>query len=330
MTQKRYDVIAIGNAIMDVLAKVDEDFVTRHGIRKGTMMLMDEEAAKGMQSEMQDTVTCSGGSAANTLAGLADLGASTAFVGKVRDDNTGAAFRKGMQDLGIAFDTPAATDGPSTGRCLVSVTPDGERTMGTYLGVCDRVLKEDIDPVMIEAAKLLYIEGYLWDQPHAKEAILTAMDYASNDNLKMALTLSDVFCVERHREEFLDLILNKIDILFANEAELKSLFETDDFDAAAKKLQGMLSIAVITRSEHGAVLISEDGMQTIPTSPVVEVVDATGAGDMFAAGFLYGYGRDWPIEQCAQLGHKMAGSIIQQMGARSAHSLRDLLDSKAA
>lgn len=322
---KHYDVVGIGNAIVDVLASAEDIFLAEQGLHKASMALIDEERAEGLYQMMGPGTECSGGSAANTLAGLASLGGSAAFIGKVRDDQLGTIFRHDMRAVGVDFDTPAATSGPATARCLIFVTPDAQRTMNTFLGACTQVSQEDIDEQLIARAQVTYIEGYLWDAPAAKSAIRKALAAARASGRKLAFSLSDVFCVDRHRDEFLDLVQNHLDIVFANENELKSLYQTEDFAKAAKKIQGTCDVAVITRSEKGCVVVTREAIENVPGEKVAELVDTTGAGDLFASGFLYGFTRGWDLVACAKLGNRCAAEIIQQMGARSAESLGKLV-----
>jgi sugar/nucleoside kinase (ribokinase family) len=274
---------------------------------------------------MGPAVESSGGSAANTIVGVAGFGARAAFVGKVKDDELGRAFAHDIRAAGVAFDTPPASDGPSTARCYVLVTPDGERTMNTYLGAAQDLHPADVDPAQIAAAAITYLEGYLWDPPHAKEAFRKAAKIAHEAGRKVALTLSDAFCVGRYRAEFLDLIkTGTVDLVFANESELKSLYETADFDTAAKTLRGDAKLAVITRSEKGCVVASKDTLIEVPAAPITKMVDATGAGDLFAAGFLFGLARGRDHRTAAQLGVIAAAEVIQHIGARPEVSLKTL------
>lgn len=325
MTSTIYDVCGIGNAIVDVLSYSEDAFLEEHGLIKGGMMLVDEDRAEYLYGFMDNAAECSGGSAANTMAGIASLGGMPCFIGKVKNDGLGEIFRHDLRAVGVHFDTPAATAGKATARCLIFVTPDAQRTMNTYIGACSDVNLGDINDAMIAHSKVVYIEGYLWDQPGAKEAIRKALEAARARGRKTALTLSDSFCVERHREEFWELITGGLDILFANEKEITSLFQTEDFDEAKKRIKGKCPIAVLTRSEKGAVIVLPDGEVTVAAEPIKEVVDTTGAGDLFAAGFLFGYTQGKDLYACAQLGNKCAGHIIQQLGARSTKPLKDVV-----
>jgi adenosine kinase len=267
----------------------------------------------------------SGGSAANTIVGVAGFGARAAFIGKVKDDELGQAFAHDIRAAGVAFDTPPAADGPSTARCYVMVTPDGERTMNTFLGAAQDLHPADVDPDAIAAAAITYLEGYLWDPPHAKEAFRKAAKIAHEAGRKVALTLSDAFCVDRYRAEFVDLIRNRtVDLVFANESELKSLYETADFDTALAALRRQAALAVVTRSEKGCVVVSGDDTVAVPAAPIEKLVDATGAGDLFAAGFLTGLARGRDHQTAARLGALAAAEVIQHIGARPEVSLKEL------
>ncbi len=322
---RSFDVLGIGNAIVDILSYCEHDFLAQEGLLPGSMTLINEDRAAALYAALPQATECSGGSAANTLAALASLGSSCAFIGKVRNDQLGAIFRHDMQGVGVEFSTAGAESGPSTARCLVFVTPGGQRTMATYLGACSGVREQDIDPALINRSGILYIEGYLWDELHAKAAIRKAVALARGARRTIAMTLSDTFCVERHRAEFKELIRDSVDILFANESELLSLTETKDIDAAAQAVQGLCKVIAVTRSEKGAVVVTKDKITPVPTVPVVQVLDTTGAGDLFAAGFLYGYTKQWDHTASARLGNACAGKIIQQLGARSLHPLDALV-----
>jgi sugar/nucleoside kinase (ribokinase family) len=325
MAATRFDVLGIGNAIVDVLARTDDDFLARQKMRKGAMQLIDESQAARIYDAMGPAVEVSGGSAANTIVGAASLGARTAFVGKVKDDELGRVFAHDIRAAGVAFTTPPASAGPSTARCYVLVTPDGERTMNTFLGAAQDLHPNDIDADAIAAAQIIYLEGYLWDPPRAKEAFLKAAKIAHDAERDVALTLSDAFCVDRYRAEFLDLIRNgTVDLVFANERELHSLYETADFDTALKALRNDARLAVVTRSEKGCLVVSREGTDAVPANPIDRLVDATGAGDLFAAGFLVGLSRGADNRTAARLGALAAAEVIQHLGARPETSLKDL------
>jgi sugar/nucleoside kinase (ribokinase family) len=325
MAATRYDVLGIGNAIVDVIARTEEYFLLMQGMRKGGMTLIDEARAEAIYDAMGPAVEMSGGSAANTIVGLASLGGRGAFVGKVKDDGLGRAFSHDIRAAGVAFATAPASAGPSTGRCYVLVTPDGERTMNTYLGAAQDLHPADIDPDTIAASRIIYLEGYLWDPKHAKEAFLKAAKIAHAADRKVALTLSDAFCVDRWREEFLQLMRSRtVDLIFANEAELQSLYQTSDFDTAVKALRADIEVAVVTRSEKGCLVLSPDGAEAVPAFPVDRVVDTTGAGDLFAAGFLCGLAEGADDRTCGRLGALAAGEVIRHLGARPETSLAAL------
>ena len=325
MPSARYDVLGIGNAIVDVIARAEEDFLLRQGMRKGAMALIDEARAEAIYDAMGPALEMSGGSAANTIVGLSSLGARAAFVGKVKDDGLGRTFSHDIRAAGVAFDTAPASAGPSTGRCYVLVTPDGERTMNTYLGAAQDLHPDDIDAEAIAASAITYLEGYLWDPKHAKDAFLKAAKIAHDSERKVALTLSDAFCVDRWRDEFLQLMRARtVDLIFANEAELHSLYQTADFDAAVRALRADIDVAVVTRSEKGCLVVGPEDIEAVPAFPVERVLDTTGAGDLFAAGFLCGLARGADDRTCGRLGALAAAEVIQHLGARPETSLRDL------
>jgi len=323
MTAPRYDVLGIGNAIVDVIARADDDFLAVQGMSKGTMALIDEARAEAIYAAMGPAVESSGGSAANTIVGVASFGARAAFIGKVKDDELGRTFAHDIRAASVAFHTSPASNGPSTARCYIMVTPDGERTMNTYLGAAQDLTPADVDETQVAGAAVTYLEGYLWDPPKAKEAFIKAAGIAHKAGRRVALTLSDAFCVDRYRAEFLDLIRNgTVDLVFANERELRSLYETADFDTAIKVLQSETKLAVVTRSEKGCVVVSRESIETVAAEPVEQVADVTGAGDLFAAGFLVGLSRGKDHRTSARLGALAAAEVIQHIGARPAVSLK--------
>jgi sugar/nucleoside kinase (ribokinase family) len=325
MAAMRYEVLGIGNAIVDVIARTDDDFLARQNMHKGTMQLIDEPRAASIYDAMGPAVEVSGGSAANTIVGVASLGGRAAFVGKVKDDELGRVFAHDIRAAGVAFATPPASAGPSTARCYVLVTPDGERTMNTYLGAAQDLHPNDIDADAVAAAQIVYLEGYLWDPPHAKEAFVKAAKIAHGAERDVALTLSDAFCVDRYRAEFLDLIRSgTVDLVFANERELHSLYETADFDAALDALRNDAKLAVVTRSEQGCLVATRAQIEAVPASPIERLVDATGAGDLFAAGFLVGLARGADYRTSARIGALAAAEVIQHLGARPETSLAAL------
>jgi len=325
MTSARYDVLGIGNAIVDVIARTEEDFLLKQGMNKGTMALIDEPRAAAIYDAMGPAIETSGGSAANTIVGAASLGTRAAFIGKVKDDALGKAFAHDIRAAGVTFTTPPAKAGPSTARCYVLVTPDGERTMNTYLGAAQNLHPSDIEPDIIKSSAIVYLEGYLWDPKNAKDAFVKAAQIAHAAERKVALTLSDAFCVDRWRDEFLHLMRSHtVDLVFANEAELHSLYQTSDFDSAVKALRADVELAVVTRSEKGCLVVSRDGAEAVAAFPVERVVDTTGAGDLFAAGFLSGLARGADDRTCGRLGALAAAEVIQHLGARPETSLKDL------
>ena len=325
MTSAKYDVLGIGNALFDVLVQTDEGFLAAHDMVKGSMALIDEPRAAAIYRDMGPAVEVSGGSAANTIVGVASFGGRAAYVGKVRDDQIGRLYAHDIRAAGVVFETPSASAGPATGCSYILVTPDGERTMNTYLGAAQELSPADIDAAQVAAASITYLEGYLWDPQSAKEAFLKASAIAHQAGRQVALTLSDSFCVDRYRGEFLDLMRRgTVDVVFANEAELHALYQTSDFDGALKQLREDVKLGVVTRSEKGCVVSSREGIVAVPASPVEKVVDTTGAGDLFAAGFLFGLVRNVGHETAGRLAALAASEIIQHIGARPHVSLKEL------
>jgi sugar/nucleoside kinase (ribokinase family) len=320
-----YDVLGIGNAIVDVISRADEAFLKTHALTKGSMMLVDEARAEALYSAMGPGIEVSGGSCGNTMAGVASFGGRGAYIGKVRNDQLGQVFGHDLRSIGVSFDTAAATSGPSTARCLILVTPDAQRTMNTYLGACTGLGPADIDLEVVAAAQVTYVEGYLWDEPEAKKAVLKAFDSAHTAGKLVSITLSDSFCVDRYRDEFRALVRDKIDILFGNESEIKSLYQVDSFDQAMAAARREARIAALTRSEKGSVVIRGDETYAVPAAPVAKVVDTTGAGDLYASGFLFGFTRGKPLAECARLGGLAAAEIISHVGARPETPLKDLI-----
>ncbi|MFC0284495.1 adenosine kinase [Camelimonas abortus] len=326
MAERRYDVLGIGNALVDILARTDEAFLLAHGVAKGSMQLVDERQADALYAAIGATTTVSGGSAANTIAGVAALGGRGALIARVRDDALGATFAHDLRALGVAFSPAPAASGPGTGRCIVLVTPDGERSMSTYLGAGQDLAPDDLDEAMIAAAHIVYLEGYLWDPPQAKAAFLKAAEIAHANGGRVAITLSDAFCVDRYRAEFNELIdRGTVDIVFANESEIRCLYETSSFDTAVDQLAQRAVLGVVTRSEQGCVVLDRGDRVYAPAEPVCKLVDTTGAGDLFAAGFLFGLAQNRPLEVCARLGAIAAAEVIQHMGARPQSDLRQLV-----
>ena len=325
MPNPHIDVLGIGNAIVDIIARADDDFLVQHQMTKGAMTLIDEARAEAVYDAMGPAVEISGGSAANTTVGVASFGGRAAFVGKVKNDTVGHTFIHDIRAAGVAFDTAPASDGPSSARSYILVTPDGQRTMNTYLGAAQDLHPNDIDIERVSAAAITYLEGYLWDPKNAKAAFLKAAKAAHDAKRTVALTLSDAFCVDRWRGEFLNLLRDgTVDLLFANEAELKSLYETADFDAAVVALRQDVRQAVVTRSEKGCVIVNRKGGQAVRAFPVDRVIDTTGAGDLFAAGFLYGLSRGKDPVSAARLGGLAAAEVIQHIGARPQTPLKAL------
>jgi adenosine kinase len=325
MTTAKYDVLGIGNAIFDVLVQTDESFLRSHGMTKGGMALIDEARALSIYQDMGPATEMSGGSAANTIVGVANLGARAAYIGKVRDDQIGRLYTHDIRAAQVAFETRPAADGPATGCSYILVTPDGERTMNTYLGAAQELTPDDIDAAQVAASAIVYLEGYLWDPKSAKEAFVKASAIAHGAGRQVALTLSDSFCVDRYREEFLDLMRGgTVDLIFANEAELHSLYQTSDFDTALTQLRSDTKLGVVTRSEKGCMVASKDGVTAVPAFPIDRMVDTTGAGDLFAAGFLFGLVRGAGFEAAGRLGALAAAEVIQHIGARPQVSLKEL------
>ena len=325
MSSAVIDVVGIGNAIVDVIAHADESFLVDEDLAKGAMTLIDAGRAESLYRRMGPAIESSGGSAGNTMAGIASLGGTGGYIGKVRDDLLGEVYRHDMTAIGVRFDTPAATSGPGTARCLVLVTPDGQRTMGTYLGACVELGPDDIDAGLIGAARVTYLEGYLFDPPQAQQAFRAAAAIAHRAGRQVALSLSDPFCVGRHRAAFRELVAGEVDILFANEAEICSLYETDDFAAAVAAVRGHVAVAALTRSAAGSVILAGDEAHPVAAVPVERVVDTTGAGDLYAAGFLYGLTRGVALPKCGAIGSLCAAEIISHVGARPEVALSGLV-----
>jgi sugar/nucleoside kinase (ribokinase family) len=324
MAAQSLDVVGIGNAIVDVIAQADEAFLQRQGLVKGSMQLIDALRAEALYAQMGPGIEISGGSAGNTMAGIASLGGAGAYIGKVRDDELGRVYRHDMRATGLRFDTAPLQEGAPTARCLVLVTPDAQRTMNTYLGACVELGPEDIPDALIAAAQVTYLEGYLFDPPRAKAAFQKAAELAHAAGRKVSLTLSDSFCVDRYRTEFRQLIEGHVDILFANEAEIGALYETKSFDAALGAVRGHCEIAALTRSEKGSVVVTAGATHAVPAAKLDRLVDTTGAGDLYASGFLFGltHGRD--LVSCGRLGSLAAAEVIGHYGARPETSLKDL------
>lgn len=324
MSEARFDVVGIGNAIVDILAHTDDVFLSKHDAPKGTMVWVNEAQSDAMYNDIGPAIEASGGSAANTMAGIASLGGNPAFIGKIKDDQLGTIFAHDIRAIGVHFDPAATSDGPATGRCVVLITPDAQRTMFTYLGASGLLAVDDMDEEIISAGQILYIEGYQWDLPEAKRAIVHACGVAANAGRKIALTLSDPFVVERHRNELFELVNAHVDILFGNEQEVTTLFRANSFDEAVEAIEGRVEIAALTRGADGAVTITEDKLFTSPAMPQGKVVDTTGAGDLYAAGFLFGLTRGDDLKTCTELGSLAAGEVVSHVGPRPETSLQDL------
>jgi len=323
-----YDVAAIGNAIVDVISPATDDFIAGQNLTKGAMMLVDAEQSAALYAKMAPGVETSGGSAANSIAGLASFGGKGAFLGKVASDQLGAVFAHDMRAIGAHFQNPPLTGGPATAVSMINVTPDGQRTMCTYLGASVMFTDYDVDPEVIEAAKIVYLEGYLFDAEAARRAFAKAAGLAHGADRMIALTLSDSFVAERHRAPLLGFIEGQVDLLFANEAEVCALFETTDFDAAVEALRPRVKLAAVTRGSAGSVILSEGERLTVAAEPVEKVVDTTGAGDQYAAGFMFGLARGRPLQTCGKLGSLAAAEVISHYGPRPQVSLKGLAEAK--
>ena len=330
MTSHELDVLAVGSAIVDVLATARDEELAARGLVKGTMALIDAERADSLYEAMGPAIEVSGGSAANTAAGVASFGGAAAFIGKVRDDQLGQVFTHDIRALGVEFPTAPATAGPATARCLVMVTPDAQRTMSTYLGAATALGPDDIDPGVVARARYSYLEGYLWDPPEAIDALRRAVALAHDAGRTVAMSLSDPFCVDRHRKAFLDFIAADVDVLFANEVEIISLFEAGSLDEALELLPGHCDVAAVTRGALGSVVVGPDSVIEAPAEPVEHVVDTTGAGDLYAAGFLYGLVSGADLAECARLGGVAAAEVISHLGARPQVPLATLVGGAGA
>jgi sugar/nucleoside kinase (ribokinase family) len=324
MTTRRFDVTAIGNAIVDVLARADDSLLVKHNLAKGAMSLIDTETAERLYGLMGPGTEKSGGSAGNTAAVIAGLGGRVAYIGKVADDQLGQVFTHDIRAIGVTYDTPPLTGGLPTARCLIFVTPDAQRTMQTYLGATTQLGPEDVNMDYITSSKVVYLEGYLWDQPRAKKAMREAAIKAHDAGVKVSLTLSDAFCVARFRDEFLELAEKHVDILFANESEILSLYQVERFDDALQHVRKHCEIAALTRSEKGSVIVNRDEVHIIDAEKGVKVVDTTGAGDAYAGGFLYGYTQGYDLVMCGRLGGLMAAEVISHMGPRPEADIKKL------
>jgi sugar/nucleoside kinase (ribokinase family) len=324
MKNARFDVTAIGNAIVDVLARADDALLAKHNLAKGAMSLIDTETAQRLYGIMGPGTERSGGSAGNTAAVIAGLGGRVAYIGKVADDQLGEVFTHDIRAIGVTYDTSPLKGGLPTARSLIFVTPDAQRTMQTYLGATTQLGVEDVNMDYITSSKVLYLEGYLWDQPRAKNAMREAAIKAQQAGVKVSLTLSDAFCVARFRDEFLELAEKHVDILFANESEILSLYQVDRFDDALQRVRKHCEIAALTRSEKGSVVVNGDEVHVIDAEKGVKVVDTTGAGDAYAGGFLYGYTQGYDLATCGRLGGLMAAEVISHLGPRPEADIKKL------
>lgn len=329
MNDAAFDVVGLGNAIVDVIAPADETFIVQQGLRKGGMTLADTAASEALYAAMGPATEMSGGSAANTMAGIASLGGRPAFFGRVCDDRLGAVFARDIRAVGVSYETAPAGNGDATGRCLILVTPDAERTMQTCLGAAAQFGPDDVDEAVVRASGIAYLEGYLFDPAPARAAFYKAAAAARAAGRKVALSLSDAFCVERFRTEIRDLIDGHVDILFANEEEIVSLYEARDFAGALDAVRGKCGIAALTRGAQGSVIVSGADTVEVAAEPVATVVDTTGAGDLYAAGFLYGLSRSRGPAECGRLGSLCAAEVISHFGARPAVPLTDPVNSSA-
>jgi sugar/nucleoside kinase (ribokinase family) len=325
MADPKLDVVAVGAALVDILHTADDAFLQAHAIPKGTMALIDEERALYLTALFDDALETAGGSAGNTVTGVASFGGRAGFIGKTADDALGRSYAKSFHDLGAAFSTTPLKGPPGTGRCLIVVTPDGERSMSTYLGASGLVEPGDIDRALVESAAITFLEGYLFDREEAKAAFVHAAEIARGAGRKVSVTLSDVFCVDRHRASFKHLVANHIDILFANEGELLSLYETDNFEAALETARAACPLVAVTRGEKGSVIAAGPETYHVAAAPVANVIDTTGAGDLYAAGFLFGYANHRPLPECGALGSLAASEVISHMGPRPEVSLKALM-----
>jgi len=328
MDDIRFDVVGIGNAIVDIIGRCDDQFLEQHDAPKGHMRLVDTQTIEMLYKNMGPAIEVSGGSVANTVVGVASLGGRTGFIGKVADDEFGRIFAHDIRAAKVAFTTHAVAGKAPTSRSLILVTPDGERTMNTFLGISTDLDDGEVDPAMIKAAKIVYLEGYLFDQPEAKDAFRQAVDIAKTAGRQVALSLSDGFCVDRHRGEFLELIRSGVDILFANEDEIKSLYEVSSFDEAAARTAKDTTLAALTRGAQGSVILAGGQQVEIPVEAIEVVTDTTGAGDLYASGFLYGVSQGLSLETCGRLGSMASAEIISHLGARPEASLDELAKSR--
>lgn len=324
MTSSSYDVVAVGNAIIDILKPVQDRFLVEENIAKGGMTLIDEARADHLTARLADPVVAAGGSAANTVTGIASFGGKTGYIGKVAGDALGAQFTREFRAAGVAFNTAPRSAPPGTARCLIAVTPDGQRSMNTYLGASTLLDANDLDTGLIQSGETLFLEGYLFDRDEAKAAFVRAAEIARAAGRKVSLTLSDTFCVDRHRDSFRHLVSGHVDILFCNESEILSLYESNDLGDAIAQARNACPLVAVTRSEHGSMIVTKDETVEAKAFPVAKVVDTTGAGDQYAAGFLFGYTRNKSLAECGALASLAAAEVISHMGPRPETSLREL------
>ncbi len=320
------DVVGVGNAIVDVITQATDEFLVEQKMTKNSMTLIDEKRAHDLYATMGPGIESSGGSTANTMAGIASFGGTSSYIGKVADDQLGRVFAHDMRASGVNYEVPASKGGPATARCLILVTPDANRTMNTYLGVSSQLAPDDVVPETVESGRVVFCEGYLWDVESAKQSIRKAMAVARAAGRKSALALSDTFCVDRHHQEFRELVRGPVDILFANRAELASLYETDDLDIAVAKVQSEVELGCITLGEEGSLLVTPDGVLAVEAEEISAVIDTTGAGDQYAAGVLYGVAKGFDLARCGYLGSLAAAEVIGHVGARPIQSLKELAD----
>jgi len=322
---KQFDLLGIGNSVVDVLYEVDEEFITNNKLEKDVMTIIDEEKAENFYSKLKQGIEVAGGSVANSTVGFASLSGKPAFIGKIKNDNLGKSFSKSLSNAGVFFKTEPIIDGPGTARSFIFVTPDAHRTMNTYIGACSLLSPKDIDDKIIKNSKITFLEGYVWEEDLAKESLMKAAEIARKAGNKVALTLSDPFCVKKHRLEFKELIKKNIDILFANEFEVKELYQTEDLEESAKEISNMIEIVAITRSEKGAKIYNAKEAVEIKAKIFNKVKDTTGAGDLFAAGFLYGLTKKFSILKSGNIASITASEIISHFGARPETNLADLI-----
>lgn len=324
MTSSTYDVVAVGNAIIDILKSVPDSFLAEENIAKGGMTLIDEARADHLTARLADPVVAAGGSAANTMTGVASFGGKAGYIGKVANDALGAQFTREFRAAGVTFNTAPRSGPPGTARCLIAVTPDGQRSMSTYLGASTLLDANDLDAALIQSGETLFLEGYLFDRDEAKQAFVRAAEIARAANRKVSLTLSDKFCVDRHRDSFRHLVSGHVDILFCNESEILSLYESSDLGDAIASARKACPLVAVTRSEHGSLVVTPEDTIEVKAAPVAKVVDTTGAGDQYAAGFLFGYARKKSLAECGALASLAAAEVISHMGPRPEVSLREL------